>query len=331
MRVPLLGALIGRLPIAALSLATIILVRRETGSFAIAGAVEAASGSAGRSRCRSRGGWWIASARRGAPAGGRSANPLALIALVLAAQGGAGPWCWRRSGRSAGATIPAWLLHADAVVGAGPRCRAAPERLRARRGDARGVLHRWGPLSPARLAGRSRSPAAALLANAVFSTVGTLMFAASRASPEPGAAARRGATGPARCDPRGGHRAAARRARVRVALGAMEISTPRSRPSSGRRDSRAADRGPGGRQHGRRPLVRGSRRHHDLGGATATAPLPADRVGFAPLVLIGSMAERAAADGAERLRPCAPAGAVVYMLDRRAGAPGHADRGLRPG
>jgi hypothetical protein len=41
--VPLLGAGVGRLPIAGLSLATILLVRAETDSFAIAGIVEAAS------------------------------------------------------------------------------------------------------------------------------------------------------------------------------------------------------------------------------------------------------------------------------------------------
>ena len=42
LRQPLIGSMIGRLPIAALSLATVLMIRHATGSFAIAGAVEAA-------------------------------------------------------------------------------------------------------------------------------------------------------------------------------------------------------------------------------------------------------------------------------------------------
>ena len=44
---PIVGAGVGRLPIAGLSLAMILLIRAETGSFAVAGLVEAAFAIAG--------------------------------------------------------------------------------------------------------------------------------------------------------------------------------------------------------------------------------------------------------------------------------------------
>ncbi|MDQ2940447.1 MAG: MFS transporter, partial [Actinomycetota bacterium] len=46
-RQPLIGSLIGRLPIAALSLATVLMIRHATGSFAVAGVVVAAFAIAG--------------------------------------------------------------------------------------------------------------------------------------------------------------------------------------------------------------------------------------------------------------------------------------------
>jgi len=57
------GALIGRLPIAALSLSTIILIRHETGSFAIAGVVEASVGIAAAVSLPVQGGWSTATGR----------------------------------------------------------------------------------------------------------------------------------------------------------------------------------------------------------------------------------------------------------------------------
>src|SRR3954471_16204674 len=106
-RLPVLATAVDRIPIASLSLATILLIHAETGSFRTAGIVEAA--------------FAIATAVS-LPAQGRLVdrlgqtrilgiavilNPLALIGLVVAAHGGASIAVLALMGALCGATTPA--------------------------------------------------------------------------------------------------------------------------------------------------------------------------------------------------------------------------------
>ena len=180
-RLPLLGALIGRLPIAALSLSTILMIRHETGSFAIAGAVEASVTVAVAVSFPIQGRLVDRLGQTPVLVPVALANPLALVALVLAAQSGAGLAVLLPIGALCGATIPAlsscmrtlWSdLVSDDVL------RQSAFALDAVLLEVCFIL---GPLITGALVAIG-SPAAAVLANAAFSTIGTLVFAASRAS-----------------------------------------------------------------------------------------------------------------------------------------------------
>ena len=252
-RLPLLGALIGRLPIAALSLSTIIMVRHATGSFAIAGAVEASVTLAVAVSFPVRGARRPARADQGARSG-RRANPVGLGALVFAAGNGAGLAVLAPIGVVCGATIPAFsscmrTLWADLVPD--DVLRQSAFALDAVLLEACFIL---GPLVTGGLVALG-SPSAAVITNAAFSTIGTFVFAASRAS-----RAWRGA-------PSGGHWTG-----PFVPPGWWSCCSPSS--ASGWRSARwrspprrsdptrvagargDPDRGPGGGEHGRRPLVR---------------------------------------------------------------------------
>lgn len=178
---PLLGAGVGRLPIAGLSLATILLVRAETGSFAIAGIVEAASALA---------------AAVSLPLQGRLVdrfgqtrvlvpicllNPLSLIALVAAASAGAPVAALAAIGAAGGATIPALspcMRTLWSTLVADPGLRQSAFALDAALLEVSFVV---GPLMTAALASAG-SPGTAVLVNAGFTTAGTLVFALSAAS-----------------------------------------------------------------------------------------------------------------------------------------------------
>ena len=234
-RVPMLGALIGRLPIAALSLATIILVRDETGSFAVAGVGRGVAwGSPRRSRCRCRGGWSIGSARppcccrRPPPTRWRSSR-----------------WCWRRR---VAPTRPCWRRSG--------RCRGPPSR---RSAPACGPCGRsWspipelrqsafaldavllevcfivGPLAPRRWSGSARRPRAC--SSTPLSRPSAPSVRRLPRVPVGGGEAPHTGTGPVRCDPPG--------------------SSSSSSPSSVRR---RGDRGDGDLHHGVRDSSSGQR------------------------------------------------------------------------
>jgi MFS transporter len=180
-RMPLLGALIGRLPIAALSLATILLVKEETGSFATAGAVEAAFAiSAGialpvQGRLIDRFGQTPVLLAAGATA------PFALIAFVLAAQSGTGTEGLLGLAAIGGATIPPLspalrTLWADLVP---------EERLRQSAFALDAVMLEVafiaGPLMVAVLTATA-DPGVAILACAGLELAGTALFLISSAS-----------------------------------------------------------------------------------------------------------------------------------------------------
>src|SRR5215208_5149870 len=87
-RQPMLGTAIDRIPIASLSLATILLVRAETGSFATAGAVEAAVAVAIAISLPAQGRLIDRLGQTEVLSIALILNPLAIIALVLAAKAG---------------------------------------------------------------------------------------------------------------------------------------------------------------------------------------------------------------------------------------------------
>lgn len=180
-RVPLAGVAIGRLPIASLSLATVLLVRHETGSFAVAGAVEACIGIATaialplQGRLIDR----VGQTRVLVPAA--LVNPLALTALVVAAKVGASPVALGAIGAVCGGSVPA--------LGASMRTLWAslvPEtalRQSAFALDAVLVETAFivGPLLTA-LVVSAASPGLAVIVNAALTLTGALTFAASAAS-----------------------------------------------------------------------------------------------------------------------------------------------------
>jgi MFS family permease len=310
-RLPLLGTLISRLPIAALSLATIIFVRQETGSFAIAGAVEAATGLAAAASLPVQGRLVDRLGQTRVLLPTAAANPLALIGLVVAAKGGADPIALVAIGAVSGATIPALgscmrTLWAELVPN--PELRQSAFALDAVLLELCFIV---GPLGTAVLVGIG-SPAAALIVNAALSSVGTFLFAASRASRRwRGSAARHHWAGPLRsagvivlliAELWGG-----------LAIGAMEISTTAFATQLGSAGlagaliaAQAAASMAGG-------LWYGSRRH----GASAAERYPRLclllAVGFAPLIVMGSMASAVPLMALSGLA-FAPSSAVVFML-----------------
>ena len=320
-RVPLLGALIGRLPIAALSLATIILVRQETGSFAVAGAVEASVAVAVAVSLPVQGRLVDRLGQTVVLLPAAAANPVALLGLVLAAEGGADPVVLVAIGAVSGATIPALgscmrTLWSELVPD--PALRQSAFALDAVLLEVCFIV---GPLGTAALVGIG-SPAAAVIVNAALSSVGTLLFAASRAS-------RRWRGGPAR----GRWAGPLRSAGVIVllltelwggaAIGAMEISTTAFATqlgSAGLAGALIAVQAAASMAGG---LWYGTRQH----GARAADRYPRLclllAVGFAPLMLMGSIASAVPLMALSGLA-FAPSSAVVYMLIDELAPPGSA-------
>jgi MFS family permease len=180
-RVPLAGIIVGRLPIGALSLATVLLVRHETGSFAIAGAVEACIGVAMAASMPIQGRLVDRYGQTRVLVPVAAANPLALTALVVAAKAGEAPAVLGAIGAICGASVPAlgacmrtlWrTLVPDSAL-----------RLTAFALDAVLVETAFivGPLLTAVVVSAA-SPAAAVVMNAGLTLAGTGTFALSRAS-----------------------------------------------------------------------------------------------------------------------------------------------------
>jgi MFS family permease len=320
-RVPVIGAVIGRLPIAALSLSTIILVHQETGSFAIAGAVEASVTIAVAISLPVQGRLVDRFGQTAVLLPAAAVNPIALIGLVIAAEGGAHLAVMAPIGAVCGASIPALsscmrTLWSELVPD--PELRQSAFAVDAVLLEVCFIV---GPLGTAALVGLG-SPAAAVLANAAFSSVGTLIFAASRAS-----RAWRGApvdgpwTGPLGS------------AGVLVllfielgfgmAIGAMEISITAFATQEGAPGLagtliavQAAASMAGG-------LWYGSRQHRTEAADRYPRLCLLIAVGFAPLVLIGSMASALPLMALSGFA-FAPAGAVLYLLIDEVSPPGSA-------
>ncbi len=180
-RQPLVGVVIGRLPLAAASLAVILMVRGETGSFAIAGAVDAAMSIAAAitlpilGRLVDRFGQTTILVPCGL------LNPIALAVLVVAAKSGSSPVVLCLIAAVIGTFIPPlspcmrtlW----SSIVN--------DEKLLQTAFALDAVLVETafivGPLVTA-LVISAASPAAAVVVSAVFAGTGTAIYASSRAS-----------------------------------------------------------------------------------------------------------------------------------------------------
>ena len=213
---------IDRIPIASLSLATILLIHAETGSFKTAGIVEAAFAIATAVSLPVQGRLVDKLGQTEVLGIAVALNPITLIALVVAAHDGASTGVLASIGALGGATTPATgscmrALWASLVPDAGLRQSAFA--LDAISLEVAFIL---GPLVTGALVAAG-SPTVAIFFNAALATIGTLLFVVSRAS-----RAWRGDAGPR-------HWAGPLRSRAivlivfvelsfGVALGAMEIS-----------------------------------------------------------------------------------------------------------
>lgn len=187
----MLGTAIDRLPIASMSLATILLVRAETGSFVTAGIVEAAFGIATAVSLPIQGRLVDRLGQTGVLSVALLLNPLALIALVVAAGAGAGVLPLAAIGAASGATQPATGSCMRALWSTLVPDDSLRQSAFALEAVSIEVAFITGPLLVAALVAAA-SPTVAVLANAGLATAGTLIFVLSRAS-----RSWRGSSGPA--------------------------------------------------------------------------------------------------------------------------------------
>jgi MFS family permease len=234
-RIPLLGVAIGRLPLAAGSLATILFVRAQTGSFAVAGAVEACAAIAAgislpiQGRVIDRVGQTRVLTTMGL------LNPVADVVLVIVGKAGAGPVALCVAGAFTGITIPAlsasmrtlWsMLVPDAEL------RQSAFALDAVLLE---LIFIVGPLTVSVLVAVA-SPTVALLLNAALAGIGTAIFAGSRASRAwRGDPQDHGLLGPA-IRSRKIHGLFAVEAAVGAAVGAMEVAATAFASQEGSRE-----------------------------------------------------------------------------------------------
>jgi len=221
-RQPMLGAVIDRIPIAAMGLSTILLIRAETGSFAIAGLVEAAVAISIAVSLPIQGRLIDRVGQTEVLSVALILNPLALIALVLAARGGAGAVPLAAIGALTGATVPATGSCMRALWSRlipDPGLRQSAYAIDSVSLEAAFIV---GPLVTAVLVAVG-SPTLAVLVNAGFATLGTFVFVVSHASRTwRGQAGPRGWAGPLRS--RGIVVLVVIELAGGAALGAMEIS-----------------------------------------------------------------------------------------------------------
>ncbi len=180
-RLPILATSIDRLPIAGMSLSVILLVRGETGSFAIAGVVEAAFAVATAASLPMQGRLVDRLGQTRVLSVALGLNPIALIALVLAARSGAGPASLATIAAVCGATVPATgscMRALWSTLFPDPGLRQAAYAIDAVLLEVAFIV---GPLVTATLIAVG-SPMVAVLANAAFAGLGTLLFVVSRAS-----------------------------------------------------------------------------------------------------------------------------------------------------
>jgi predicted MFS family arabinose efflux permease len=218
----MLGTAIDRIPIASMSLATILLVRAETGSFVTAGIVEAAFGIATAVSLPVQGRLVDRLGQTGVLSVAMLLNPLALVALVVAAGAGAGALPLAAIGAASGATQPATGSCMRALWSSLIPDGSLRQSAFALEAVSIEVAFITGPLLVAALVAVA-SPTVAVLANAGFATAGTLIFVLSRASRSwRGNAGPAGWAGPLRS--RGILALLFVEGAFGVAIGAMEIS-----------------------------------------------------------------------------------------------------------
>lgn len=320
-RTPILGAGVGRLPIAGLSLATILLIREETNSFAIAGVVEAASAIAAAFSLPIQGRLVDRVGQTKVLVPIALFNPLSLIALVAAANAGAPPVVLAIIGAASGASIPALspcMRTLWATLVGDPRLRQSAFALDAALLELSFVI---GPLMTAVLASAG-SPGTAVLVNAAFATVGTLIFALSRASRSwRGTPSNMGWAGPLRSPAIG--------ALVLVelvfgaAIGAMEISTTALATSFGTPAFAGVLISVQGAASMFGGLWYGSRHHAKPAAERYPRLCMFIALGFAPLLLTSTPADSIVLLIISGFA-FAPAGAVLYTLIDEVAPPGTA-------
>jgi MFS family permease len=218
----MLGTAIDRIPIAGMSLAIILLVRAQTGSFAIAGAVEAGFAIATAVSLPIQGRLIDRIGQSAILATAVVLNPLALIGLILAAKSGAGTVSLVALGAACGASQAATGSAMRALWSTLIPDSSLRQSAYALDAVSLEVAFIAGPLVTAVVIAVG-SPTLAVLANAAFAAVGTLIFLVSRASRSwRGAASRVNWAGPLRS--RGILALLAVEVAFGVSLGAMEIS-----------------------------------------------------------------------------------------------------------
>jgi MFS family permease len=219
---PVVGVVIGRLPIAGLSLATILLVRAETGSFAVAGLVVAAFAIASAASLPPQGRLIDRYGQTGVLAACAVLNPACLVALVVLAEHGASPAALAAIGAASGASVPPlspcmrtlWATLVEDV-----ELRQSAFALDAVLLEVAFIV---GPLAVAALVAAG-SPALAVIVNGALAGTGTAIFVVSRASRSwRGAPTARGWAGPLRSP--GIVALALVELSLGIAIGAMEIS-----------------------------------------------------------------------------------------------------------
>jgi predicted MFS family arabinose efflux permease len=177
----MLGTAIDRIPIAGMSLAIILLVRGETGSFAIAGAVEAAYAVATAISLPLQGRLIDRLGQSGILAAAVVLNPIAVIGLILVAKSGAGTVPLAALGAACGGTQAATGSAMRALWSTLIPDTSLRQSAYALDAVSLEVAFIAGPLVTAALIAAG-SPTLAVLANAGFATTGTLIFLLSRAS-----------------------------------------------------------------------------------------------------------------------------------------------------
>jgi predicted MFS family arabinose efflux permease len=180
-RQPLLGSVLGRLPIASLGLAIVLMIRHATGSFATAGLVSAGFAIASAVALPVQGRLIDRLGQTRVLIPGAIAHPLALVALVVAAESDASTGVLIALGALAGGAVPAvpssmrtlWrsmVPSSDMLLSAYSIDAVLFE-----------VAFIVGPLLTGLLVAVA-SPAAAVLANAGFALAGGLTYALSPAA-----------------------------------------------------------------------------------------------------------------------------------------------------
>jgi MFS family permease len=218
----MIGTAIDRIPIAGISLAIILLVRGETGSFAIAGVVEAAFAIATAISLPVQGRLIDRLGQTRILGAVVVLNPLALIGLILAARSGAGIAPLAVLGAACGASQAATGSAMRALWSSLIPDQSLRQSAYALDAVSLEVAFIAGPLVTAALIAAG-SPTLAVLANAGFAAIGTVTFLLSHASRSwRGGATAENWAGPLRS--RGILALLAIEVSFGVSLGAMEIS-----------------------------------------------------------------------------------------------------------